>query len=121
MHAVKPDGLPNDHAPSVSEFPTAGWTSDKSKFPEITTTTILEHLVNSGKSVSSDKEGDGIVIAKRPLDRANELFFCGYVEDVWIQLRFREASVGNLWKENPWPLERLFVHWGTQQWSSLHF
>ena len=81
-HAVKPDGLPNDHAPSVPEFPTAGWTSDKSKFPKITTTTILEHLVNSGKSVSSDKEGDGIVIAKRLLDRANELFFCGYVEDV---------------------------------------
>ena len=83
-HAVKPDGLPDDHAPSVPEFPTAGWTSDKSKFPKITTTTILEHLVNSGKSVSSDKEGDGIVIAKRPLDRANELFFCGYVEDVSV-------------------------------------
>lgn len=81
-HAVKPDGQADDRAASIPEFPTSGWTSDKLKFPNITTSTILEHLVNSGKSVSRDKGEDDILIAKRPLDRANELFFCGYVEDM---------------------------------------
>lgn len=66
----------------VPAFPTSGWSSDSSLFPTVTATTMLAHLIRTGKSVSSETGDDGVVLVKKPVDRAHEFFFGGYVHDV---------------------------------------
>eukprot|EP00117_Sycon_ciliatum_P012417 scpid103773/ scgid0985/ len=64
-------------------FPDSGWTQDRSKLPRVTASTILSHLLLTGKQVRTSESHD-VLIIKRPLDRGHELYFGGYIHDVSV-------------------------------------
>eukprot|EP00117_Sycon_ciliatum_P002283 scpid62346/ scgid1957/ len=79
-------------------FPASGWSHDPSSFPAVTTSTFIEHMLKSGKSVQCGGDDAGVVMVWRPLERGNEFFFGGYVHDVSVATSdMNSFVVGKCW------------------------
>ena len=63
-------------------FPDSGWTQDRSKLPRVTASTILSHLLLTGKQVRTSESH--VFIIRKPLDRGHELYFGGYIHNVSV-------------------------------------
>ena len=57
------------------------WTCLPWYFPKVMFSTIVAHILKYGKTVYA-VEDNGYSLAMRPLDRANEFFIGGYVQDM---------------------------------------
>lgn len=73
-------------------FPCEGWTCIPSCFPKVTFSTIVAHMLKSGKTVDA-VEDNGYFLAMRPLYRANEFFFGGYVQDISVSRKENTSFV----------------------------
>ena len=55
-------------------FLDSAWCSDVADFPRVRATTILAHLVRSGKSVATDSsESDGVILSRIYAERRSSL------------------------------------------------
>ena len=63
-------------------FPDSGWTQDRSVFPLVTALTFLKHLMLTGKNARVGE--DHALVVRKPLERGNDLYFSGYVHDVFV-------------------------------------
>ena len=53
-----------------SPFPAEGWSSQASLLPVVSATTVLGHLMKTGKSLS----GDEFTVVQKPLNRGHQFF-----------------------------------------------
>ena len=63
-----------------SPFPAEGWLSEASLLPVGAATTVLGHLMKTGKLPS----GDELTVVQKLLNRGHQFFFGGYVQDVLV-------------------------------------
>ena len=73
-------------------FPGEGWTCIPLNFTKVTFSIIVAHMLKSGKTVDA-VEDNGDFPAMRPLDRANEFFFGGYVQDISVSRKENTSFV----------------------------
>ena len=62
------------------EFPLSGWSSSAKGLPSVSVSTILEHLLRTGKCESADE----VTVVQKPLRRGQDFFFAGYIHDVKV-------------------------------------
>ena len=101
---------------TAPQFPDTGWTSDPSSFPKVSFTTILSHLVSSGKAM--ERSGDGssstsVVLTMRPLERANDFFLeatsTTSLSVIWGAVSLLSRSALPLKKKAQSIIKRLFL------------
>ena len=63
-------------------FLTLAGPPDRPKLPRVTASTILSHLLLTGKQVRTSESH--VLIIRKPLDRGHELYFGGYIHDVSV-------------------------------------
>lgn len=98
---TKRASVPTSTSVIGSVFPLSSWLSDISRFPCVTATTTLAHLMKTGKLVSSGStgnEGPGVVLVKKPVDLAQEFYFGGYAHDVTSDLTLLQSPAMVCWR-----------------------
>lgn len=66
--------------PTWSAFPTVGWSSNPALLPMVSASTVLDHLMRTGKACSASE----VVVSQKPLRRGSDFFFGGYIHDVQV-------------------------------------